>query len=686
MESLAPGDPANIGPYALVGRLGAGGMGRVYLGRDAEGREAAIKVVRPELAEERDFRRRFAREVNAARAVDGRYTAAVLDADPDAETPWLATAYIPGSSLADHIIDHGAMDEAQLRRLAAGLAYALSAIHAAGLIHRDLKPSNILLADDGPRVIDFGIARAAEASALTRTGVTIGSPGYMSPEQINGRPVETPSDVFSLGAVLAYAATGRSPFGAGATPALLYRVVHNPPDLTGVPDALLPLITACLDKHPQARPTVPQILATVVPPVMVAPTPVEQTPTLVEQTDTRVATRTLPVPSGLSRRRVLAAGGAAAVAVTAALSAPALLTGSRKKPRTNGPSPAPVDTHPVNPPRTLWQLTVNIGITPGETTAVATGNTVLMAENADKDGGEVDGTLSGLDPKNGARRWKWTAPGVPTMIRAVAQSHNALYVATESRFYALQESSRKQLWSAKAPFWVFDVVDTAVAGWADDGSGPSTLICLDRAGGHRRWTYSAGAVDTDWISVSDTIVAFADGSEMTAPNVYAMDTVTGKQRWQFAAGRYFGPPLATNDTVYAGGQKSSPFCALDAKTGQVRWKAAFGQADTAPVADRSTVYVIDDSANTLHALNVTDGSERWKFEGTGFGGVWGPFSGVVYLTGFHDMTYALHAETGRLLWSYHAIKPQRVATTSDNTLILTCSPAVEKNTLYGLHA
>ncbi|MCO5997708.1 PQQ-binding-like beta-propeller repeat protein [Actinoallomurus sp. WRP9H-5] len=660
-------------------------MGRVYLGRDVNGRQAAIKVVRAELADERDFRRRFAREVKAARAVDGRYTAAVLDADPDAETPWLATAYIPGSSLADRVADHGRMDEGELRRLAAGLAYALSAIHTAGLIHRDLKPSNILLAGDGPRVIDFGIARAAEASALTRTGVTIGSPGYMSPEQINGQPVETASDVFSLGAVLAYAATGRSPFGAGATPALLYRVVHNPPDLTGVPAALLPLLSACLDKRPAARPTVQQILDTVVPPVMVAPTLVQQPDTHVEQSDTHVATRTLPTRPVLSRRRVLAAGGAAAIAVTAAVTAPALLTSSRTKPRTNGPSPAPVDTRPVNPPQTLWQLTVTTGINAVETLSAATRDTVLVAENAEADGGEVSGTLSGLDPKTGTRRWKWAAPGMPA-IRAVAQDHNTLYVAAESRFYTLEEAGRKQRWSVKAPFSVFAVADTAVAGWTDDFSGSSTLICLDRVDGHQRWTYSAGAADTDWISVSDTTVAFADGSQMTAPNVYAMDTVTGKQRWQFNAGRDFGHPLATSDTVYVGGQESSPFCALDAKTGQVRWKAAFGQTDAAPVVDRSTVYVIDDRANTLHALNVTDGSQRWKFDGTAFKGVWGPFNGIVYLTGYYDMTYALHAETGRLLWSYHAIKPLQVATTSDGTLILTCSPAVDKNTLYGLRA
>ncbi|GAA4619738.1 hypothetical protein GCM10023196_000940 [Actinoallomurus vinaceus] len=669
MESLAPGDPAQIGPYELIGRLGAGGMGRVYLGRAADGRQAAIKVVRPELADERDFRRRFAREIKAARAVDGRYTASVLDADPDAESPWLATAYIPGPSLADHVADGGPMGEEDLRRLATGLSYALSAIHAAGLVHRDLKPSNILLATDGPRVIDFGIARAAEASALTRTGVTIGSPGYMSPEQINGEAVETPSDVFSLGAVLAYAATGRSPFGAGATPALLYRVVHNAPDLTGTPDALMPLIAACLDKNPAARPTVRQILATVAPPVMVAPT-------IVEQADTRVATRTLPVTPAVSRRRILAAGGAAAVAVTAAITAPALLTGPRKHLRKKSPSPAPVDTHPVNPPRTLWQRPI-----PSESEVAATRDAIVVTE------GESDGLLLGLNPATGAQRWKWTVSN-NSAIGGVVVVQNTLYVAMGWRTYALEGSSRKRLWSPEVDFSEFGVSNTAVVGWADDGSGSgsSTLTCLDVANGHRRWTYGGGTADKLWISVSDKVVAFADEPNVSAPNVYAVDTATGKERWRFAAGRVLGQPLATDRAVYVGGQESTPFYALDAETGQVRWKAACGQNMPAPVADQSTVYVIDGSANTLHAFNVTDGSERWRFDGKEFRGLWGPFNGVVYLTSLYDMTYALNAQTGRLLWSHHATKPQRVDVTGDGTIALTCYTAMDKNTVYALRA
>ncbi|MCO5971894.1 PQQ-like beta-propeller repeat protein [Actinoallomurus soli] len=299
--------------------------------------------------------------------------------------------------------------------------------------------------------------------------------------------------------------------------------------------------------------------------------------------------------------------------------------------------------------------------------------------------GEFGDVLSGLNPATGARRWRWTAPDKP-VIGAVAQGRNTLYAATDTRLYALKDTTRKRLWSAEAPFTLFNVVDTAVAGWADDGAGSSNLMCLDRATGHRRWIRGSGAGDITWISVSDTTVTFREGAETTTPNVCAIDMVTGKQRWQYASGRLLGQPLATNDAVYVGGQEGTPFYALDARTGQVRWKTAFGQSDAAPVADHSAVYVIDAGGNTLHALDVTDGHERWRFDGGTFQGVCGRFDGVVYLTGYYGMTYALHAETGRLLWSYHATKPQQVITTGDGTLILTCSTAIGKNTLYGLRA
>ena len=261
MRELQPGDPQLIGPYRLRGRLGAGGMGRVYLGLSPGGRAVAVKVIRADLAQDAEFRARFRREVGVARRVSGLFTAPVIDADVESPVPWLATAYVRGPSLADAVSEHGPLPAASVLVLARGLAEGLSAIHAAGVVHRDLKPANVLLAEDGPRLIDFGISRAVEASALTHTGLVVGSPGFMSPEQAEGREVGPPSDIFSLGAVLAFAATGQGPFGSGSTPALVYRVVYGAPQLDLVPAGVRALIDRCLAKDPARRPTADDLLS-----------------------------------------------------------------------------------------------------------------------------------------------------------------------------------------------------------------------------------------------------------------------------------------------------------------------------------------------------------------------------------------------------------------------------------------
>jgi serine/threonine protein kinase len=236
-------------------------MGRVYLARSPGGRRVAVKLIRPELAEDDDFRARFAREVAAARRVSGAFTAPVIDADPKAPQPWLVTAYIEGPSLADAISTGGPMPADDVAALAAGLAEGLEAIHAVGVVHRDLKPSNVVLADDGPRIIDFGIARAADSTWRTGPAHVVGSPGFMSPEQAEGRECGPPSDVFSLGAVLTYAVTGEGPFGSGTPEALLYRVVHSPAVTNRIPAQLRPMIESCLIKDPQQRPTASELLA-----------------------------------------------------------------------------------------------------------------------------------------------------------------------------------------------------------------------------------------------------------------------------------------------------------------------------------------------------------------------------------------------------------------------------------------
>ncbi|MGW3209458.1 serine/threonine-protein kinase [Streptomyces sp. NPDC001135] len=268
METLAAGDPRHIGGYRLLARLGAGGMGQVYLARSDRGRTVAVKLVREELAAQEEFRERFRQEVQAAQRVGGYWTAPVLDADTEAAVPWVATGYVAGPSLQQVVgRDHGALPERSVRILAAGLAHALKDIHAAGIVHRDLKPSNVLVTIDGPRVIDFGIARAMETTSLggeglTRTGSLVGSPGFMAPEQVRGDRITPACDVFCLGSVLAYAATGALPFGTANTGvhALMFRIAQEEPDLAGVPEGIADLVRECLRKEPGARPTLDALL------------------------------------------------------------------------------------------------------------------------------------------------------------------------------------------------------------------------------------------------------------------------------------------------------------------------------------------------------------------------------------------------------------------------------------------
>ncbi|MFF3379640.1 bifunctional serine/threonine-protein kinase/ABC transporter substrate-binding protein [Streptomyces sp. NPDC002680] len=332
VQALKPGDPPFVGGHRLLGRLGAGGMGVVYLARSTGGALVALKVIRAEYAADPGFRTRFRREAEAAGGLTGRWVVPVTAAEPEAHEPWLATAFVPGPSLAEAVELYGPLPDRTVRALGARLAEALTEVHAAGLVHRDVKPHNVLLALDGPRLIDFGIARSNTATALTATDVVIGSPGYLSPEQAQARAGDMgpPSDIFSLGCVLAYAATGRRPFGTGTPAAVIFRTVHEEPDLERVPRSLVPLLTACLAKNPRARPTAREVRDTLtdateaeagvggdwLPPslprliarrsaaVLALPDPVP--PTLVQSSDR-------PSPS---RRRLLTLGSAAAVTLT----------------------------------------------------------------------------------------------------------------------------------------------------------------------------------------------------------------------------------------------------------------------------------------------------------------------------------------------------------------------------------
>ncbi|MDH6222165.1 serine/threonine-protein kinase [Streptomyces pseudovenezuelae] len=263
LQPLEDGDPQVVGGYRLAARLGSGGMGRVYLSHTPGGRAVAVKVIRPELAENPEFRRRFRAEVAAAGRVHGLYTAPVVDSDTEGTVPWCATAYVPGPSLEEAVREHGPLPVDTLLRLIAGVAEALQAVHREGIVHRDLKPSNVLLAADGPRVIDFGVARAADATSVTQSGTALGTIAYMAPEQVLGAEATASADVFALGQTAVFASTGGSAFGTGDPHAVLYRVVHEEPDLTQVPDEIRDLVARCLRKPAAERPSVEEVIRAV---------------------------------------------------------------------------------------------------------------------------------------------------------------------------------------------------------------------------------------------------------------------------------------------------------------------------------------------------------------------------------------------------------------------------------------
>jgi eukaryotic-like serine/threonine-protein kinase len=378
VQPLPPNAPSRIGDYTLLAALGRGAMGSVYLARSRGGRPIAVKVSRPELADNPEFRERFRREVEMARAVGGFWTATVVDADPDADRPWMATEYIPGPSLQQAVQDHGPLPERAVRRLAGGLAEALVAIHGVGLVHRDLKPSNVLLADDGPRVIDFGIARALEHSALTEAGIVFGTPGYLSPEQVIGSKITTQSDVFALGSVLVYAATGAGPFGEGATSALVYRVVHQEPDLSRVPPDLVPLIVPCLVREPANRPTPARLLEAIGPPSNEPSWLPSRIRTMVEQRHTELSKLPAKPPT-----RVMVDDPPA--------KPPTLLTPAPTPAPTSAPTPAPVRITPgpkeVRPTGVRFKTSRAVGLSWAGANALAA---VVTASIADSSSGAPD--------------------------------------------------------------------------------------------------------------------------------------------------------------------------------------------------------------------------------------------------------------------------------------------------------
>lgn len=664
MAELEPGDPHHIGRYHLLRRLGEGGMGLVYLGASPAGRAVAIKVVRPELAGDGEFRARFRAEVEAAQKVSGAYTSPVVDADPAGTVPWLATAYVNGLSLKETIERHGPMPEPLLRTLGAGLGEALIAIHEAGLLHRDLKPGNILLAKDGPRVIDFGISKAIDGATLTSEGQFIGSPGYMSPEQIRGTRLTAAADVFAFGAVLAFAATGRPPYGKEAVATIIHRTLHQEPDLRGVPASLVRMVAACLSRDPAQRP--PARLLPSLPAAQPAtpgwlPEAIGQELRQREDTlvlDLRALTR------ARTRRRLLAGGAAAAgLAVIGGGTAAALASGDE-----HGPAP-----------KLLWR-------------------SAIEDEDADPDVLTKTIICSGqasvyrcYSLATGKQTWSrefataataTTATTGPTLFYAAASSGDSLT--------AMDESPTVK-WTYRPPARLkFPYLQGPADGLLVLTDQEKMIIGVDPATGRQLWIHQwpAGTSYVALYGIQGRTV-LATGVQGTDSNLIALDTATGAVRWSKLSPTTTGVP-GTGNLIFRNPSHTT-LDALSIDTGQKAWSADLRYAASNPGQDRElslqfTVAngLVYTGGPTVYALDAVTGRARWTYTPASSGDPDRTFlikGRYAYILDSPHLV-ALDARTGRRLWSVSTPAAGTAPLFAAGRLICT---AVTGNTGAGLY-
>ncbi|GGT24489.1 outer membrane protein assembly factor BamB family protein [Streptomyces chromofuscus] len=663
VDQLTQHDPRRIGPFEVLGRLGAGGMGLVYLARSASGRRVAIKTVRTELAEDQLFRVRFTREVEAARAVSGFYTAAVVDADPRAAVPWLATAYVPAPSLEEIVNDCGPLPAQAVRWLAAGVAEALQSIHGAGLVHRDLKPSNVLVVEDGPRVIDFGIASGVSNTRLTMTNVAVGTPAYMSPEQAkDSRSVTGASDVFSLGSTLVFAATGHPPFHGANPVETVFMLLREGPDLDGLPDELRPLIESCMQMDPSARPTPADLQAQLAPHLFGS-----------GSDDSGTASAWLPEKAvGLIESR---RGGRPAPPTSAAG------RGSGRPPAvppppphdpvvpappvTAPPVPAPVGAPDAGPVR-LAGAPVPIG--PGPRVADARAAAVKapppeagLAASWSKPRPGVNGAEPAVPappppaPAESPAGWRpWRFRMSNDVWGTPAVDGDLVYV-TSFEVHALDVATGRRRFKTRDVAWSMAVADGRIH--ASDGP---TLFALDAREGTDLWRLSTDAWVYSLKAERGTVVTGTRGG-----GVQAWEAGSGRKLWEVTGCQsdFESPeagPALHDGTVYV--WQDARLRALDARTGDERWSYPIGDAASCGgvpvrVAPASDGYVYVTAGTRVLAVDVAGGHVRWHFEAPAVflsppTFVPGPAvtGGGVYLADYLGTVYALDATDGRDRW------------------------------------
>jgi outer membrane protein assembly factor BamB/tRNA A-37 threonylcarbamoyl transferase component Bud32 len=666
VDQLTQHDPRRIGPFEVLGRLGAGGMGLVYLARSASGRRVAIKTVRTELAEDQLFRVRFTREVEAARAVSGFYTAAVVDADPRAAVPWLATAYVPAPSLEEIVNDCGPMPVQAVRWFAAGVAEALQSIHGAGLVHRDLKPSNVLVVEDGPRVIDFGIASGVSNTRLTMTNVAVGTPAYMSPEQAkDSRSVTGASDVFSLGSMLVFAATGHAPFHGANPVETVFMLLREGPDLSGLPEDLRPLIESCMQMDPTARPNPADLQAQLAPHLFGSGSDDSGTASAwlpekaVTMIETRRGGRPAPKPQASSGR----SGGGRP---TAPVPPP---------PPPYDPAPVPVgapDTGPVRlaggqvpigpGPRVADARAAAVKAPPPEAGLAASWSRPRAGVNGADPAPVAAPPATPEGAPSGWRPWRFRMSNDVWGTPSVADD---LVYVTSFEVHALDVATGRRRFKTRDVAWSMAVADGRIH--ASDGP---TLFALDAREGGDLWRLSTDAWVYSLKADRGTVVTATRGG-----GVQGWEASNGQKLWELTGAQtdFETPeagPVVQDGTVYV--WKDARLRALEARTGDERWSYPIGDAAScggvpvrlAPAADG---YVYISAGSRVLAVDIASGHVRWHFEAPAvflsaptFAPGPAVTGGGVYLADYLGTVYALDATDGRDRW--------RIATESRSSL------------------